>query len=100
MRNPLTPAGIEPATFQLVAQHLNHCAIAAPSCIYVFYNYAQIAWSVKRKSFYASPLKNKFSAAIVRCQKLLTLQRGVTGTARMLHAPTHSSISRQVREHM
>ena len=30
----------------------------------------------------------------------LTLQRGVTGTARMLHAVTHSSISRQVREQM
>ena len=30
----------------------------------------------------------------------LTLQRGVTGTARMLHALTHSSISRQVREQM
>ena len=23
---PLTPAGIEPATFRIVAQHLNHCA--------------------------------------------------------------------------
>ena len=31
---------------------------------------------------------------------LLTLQRGVTGTARMLHALTHSSVSRQVREQM
>ena len=30
----------------------------------------------------------------------LTLQRGVAGTARMLHALTHSSISRQVREQM
>ena len=30
----------------------------------------------------------------------LTFQRGVTGTARMLHALTHSSISRQVREQM
>ena len=30
----------------------------------------------------------------------LTLQRGVTGTARMLHALTHSSISRQVKEQM
>ena len=30
----------------------------------------------------------------------LSLQRGVTGTARMLHALTHSSISRQVREQM
>jgi len=30
MRNPLTLAGIEPATFRFVAQHLNHCATAVP----------------------------------------------------------------------
>jgi len=29
MKNPLTPAGIEPATFRFVVQHLNHCATAA-----------------------------------------------------------------------
>jgi len=28
--NPLTPAGIEPATFRFVAQHLNHRATAVP----------------------------------------------------------------------
>jgi len=28
MKNPLTPAGIEPATFRFIAQHLNHCATA------------------------------------------------------------------------
>jgi len=28
IKNPLTPAGIEPATFRFVAQHLNHCATA------------------------------------------------------------------------
>ena len=27
---PMTPAGIEPATFRLVAQRLNHCATAVP----------------------------------------------------------------------
>jgi len=27
----MTPAGIEPATFQFVAQHLNHCATTVPS---------------------------------------------------------------------
>ena len=30
MKNPGTPAGIEPATFRFVAQHLNHCATAVP----------------------------------------------------------------------
>ena len=31
MKNPLTPAGIEPATFRFVAQHLDHCATAVPN---------------------------------------------------------------------
>jgi len=31
MKNPLTPAGIEPATFRFVAQLLNHCATAVPN---------------------------------------------------------------------
>jgi len=30
MKNPLTPAGIEPATFRFVAQRRNHCATAVP----------------------------------------------------------------------
>jgi len=30
-RIPVTPSGIEPATFRLVAQHINHCATAVPS---------------------------------------------------------------------
>ena len=30
MKNPLTSAGIEPATFRIVAHHLNHCATAVP----------------------------------------------------------------------
>ena len=30
MKNPVKPAGIEPATFRFVAQHLNHCANAVP----------------------------------------------------------------------
>ena len=30
MKNPVTPAGIEPATSRFVAQHLNHCATEVP----------------------------------------------------------------------
>jgi len=29
MKDPLTPPGIEPATFRFLAQHLNHCASVA-----------------------------------------------------------------------
>ena len=34
----MTPAGIEPATFRLVAEHLNHCATAVPH-IYIFFSW-------------------------------------------------------------
>jgi hypothetical protein len=38
----MTPSGIEPATFQFVAQYINHCAIAVPlsgkSCFYIVLN--------------------------------------------------------------
>ena len=30
---PMTPAGIEPATFRFLAQHLNHCATAVPTLL-------------------------------------------------------------------
>ena len=30
MKNPVTPDGIEPATYRFVAQHLNHCVTAVP----------------------------------------------------------------------
>jgi len=30
MKNTLTQAGFEPATFRFVAQHLNHCVTAVP----------------------------------------------------------------------
>jgi len=36
MKNPLTPAGIEPATYRFVAQHLNHRATAIPSLLHIY----------------------------------------------------------------
>ena len=37
MKDPPTPAGIEPPTFRFVAQHLNHCSTAVPGsdCIVI-----------------------------------------------------------------
>ena len=34
---PMTPSGIEPATFRFVAQHLNYCATAVSLDIWVFF---------------------------------------------------------------
>ena len=36
---PMTPAGIEPATFRFVAQQLNHCATAVPLNNFVEYEF-------------------------------------------------------------
>ena len=32
----MTGAGIEPATFRFVAQHINHCATAVPIKLYIY----------------------------------------------------------------
>ena len=67
-------------------------------------------WQIQFNYLYFMNLNNFCSCEAVRkfhrnlrvymAQNRLTLQRAVTGTARMLHALTHSSISRQVREQM
>jgi len=46
MKNPLILAGIEPATFRFVAQHLNHCATAVSPyfVVAVGSNYPFPAW--------------------------------------------------------
>ena len=47
---PMTPAGIEPATFRFVAQHLNHCATAVPSNdVYLQYINLQLLWEAQNK---------------------------------------------------
>ena len=51
-------------------------------------------------SLFTSPVPSSLLGPIFFLITALALQRGVTGTARMLHALTHSSISRQVREQM
>ena len=37
MKNPLTPAGIEPTTFRFVAQHIKHCATVVPTLMIILY---------------------------------------------------------------
>ena len=50
MKNPLTPDGIEPATFRFVAQHLNHCPLHILGvCLYSLslLSGMQIAWFLR-----------------------------------------------------
>jgi len=55
MKNPLTQAGIEPATFRIVAQHLNHCATAIPNMFaYGLYIYVTTARESAKKRIYFS----------------------------------------------
>jgi len=54
VKKPLTLAGLEPATFRVVAQHLNHCGTVVSSVFGSFiYSWKEISeWYVKlsRKS--------------------------------------------------
>ena len=45
---PMTPAGIEPATFRFVAQHLNHCATAVPTLVQIVGLITYISWPIAR----------------------------------------------------
>ena len=56
MKNPLTPGGIEPATFRFVAQHLSHSATAVPVRVYIYiyiYIYANIGCMVDSNLFFS-----------------------------------------------
>jgi len=41
---PMATAGIEPATFQFVVQHLNHCATAVPLCTTSTRSFLGVKW--------------------------------------------------------
>jgi len=74
MKNPLSPAGIEPATFRFVAQHLNHCATAVPLTlsIFIYFNDEQFSWK---------PLKLDMRTALFRAitQRVVVTSTDVSG---------------------
>jgi len=64
MKNPLTPPGIELATFRFVARHLNHCATAVPST-----KAGQVKFPALPLSFVAH--ENAYLLVAIFCQKLI-----------------------------
>ena len=71
MENPLTLAGIELAAFRVVAQHLNHCAIAVHDRICYF-----IKFEINKQ------YKTRF--ALLTIQEMFTLRPVLYGYARPL----------------
>jgi len=47
MKNPLTPAGIESATFRFVAQQLNQCATAVATTLSIVHESRRTALPVR-----------------------------------------------------
>ena len=71
---PVTPSGIEPATFRFVAQHLNHCATAVPVLPIVCHKIAnKWPWAGKL-TFEAVPIR---VSPKVMAWKVITLGRVV-----------------------
>ena len=54
-KTPMTPSGIEPATFRFVAQHLNHCATAVPTDLF---NITNITLTCTLTNKYYTPVNN------------------------------------------
>ena len=91
MKNPLTPGGIEPATFRFVAQHLNHCATAVPLVCTITGNKSKLHTEYIRNHYYGYPLllhqhNSKYltiqtqAVKSFKAQWLLFLQPGLTFT--------------------
>jgi len=49
----MTPAGIEPATFRLVAQHLSHCATAVPVLLGIILVLTRLRMAEERAEIYS-----------------------------------------------
>jgi len=64
IKNPLTPTGIEPATFRFVAQHLNLCATAVPHIYIYIYIYMDV--SEERYAFIYADMETVGSYAACR----------------------------------
>jgi hypothetical protein len=84
MKNPVTPAGIEPAIFRFIAQHLNHCTTAVPRHYYV-------ARQISFKTDESSVKIDRWALPQLKSQALrLTCSVGLTKVASVLNRTNKS----------
>ena len=83
----MTPAGIEPATFRFVAQHLNHCATAVPeySDVVASYGVTCVTSFIK-----IGPMVAKLKLKATRGTPALSLSLSLSHT----HTHTHTHTRR------
>jgi hypothetical protein len=62
LRNPVTPRGIDPGTFRLVAQRLNHYATPGPTFLHMHFPNSWVLYiSGVPRNFFGGGGFNKFS---------------------------------------
>jgi len=81
---PMTPAGIEPATFRFVAQYLNHCA-TVPWSRRIKYTFKITSSAHKHNECAGFLWINNMEAAVWRCRR----------TARIMKAASYEGASSQ-----
>ena len=93
MKNPLTPAGIEPVTFRFVAQHLNHCATAVtPLRLNTEYEFLD---SRQRAVLQFGSLAGHYQVLILK--KQLLLNGLLWGEFKVLRLSKHWAIFTQIK---
>jgi len=74
---PVTPYGIEPATFRFIAQHLNHCATVVPIYIYIYiyiYNHIHTHTHTHLQAYICTNVVTFWSKLFWSCFSVLMLQ--------------------------
>ena len=74
LKIPMTPSGIEPATFQFVAQYLNHCVTAVPCKECNTFKIAQKYFYFSNTTFWGSQMCQKFSSPVKNQRRLRALK--------------------------
>jgi hypothetical protein len=87
-KTPMTPSGIEPATFRFVAQYLNHCVTSVPPVI---------MYTVKNRGIFQDGNKFFFISFLLNTHILIfiSLQR-IRASYFCFEAPVHKKSSQNI----
>jgi len=100
MKNALTPAEIEPATFWFVAQHLNYCATAVPILTLWWTKIDWINWGKIRKKYVSKNILNQHTRCYEDfaglCNNMNCKQKKYNSSRNRAYDHLHTSIAHQL----